>query len=270
MLSTQLKQNSRAWLYLRKYAFEHGRAYAFLHLAIAAFLVLWLGLYLNFSNPFLFSERNQVAYYFVTLFLSGCLSAGVLFSELGSKSKAIHYLLVPASTFEKFFATLLFGVFIFFVVASCIFYLIDSAAVAIANFKFDQHHEAINLLALNQYENPFFNGDITDIFYFYFPAQAIFLLCSIYFNKHGLFKAIVVTGLLWVMCIVLILILSQLIPPGIFKHSIGAYEVLEQSGDNKVIFVSPFLVTIILIFGKFLLAPLLWTAAFFRLKEKEI
>lgn len=270
MISIQLKRPSRTLLYLRKYAFEHGRTYALLYLAIAAFLVLWLGLYLNFSNPFLFSEKNQIAYYFVTLFLSGCLSAGVLFSELGSKSKAIHFLLVPASTVEKFFTTLLFGVFIFFVVSSGIFYLVDSAAVAIANFKFDQHHEPINLLALNQYENPFFDGNITDIFYLYFPVQAIFLLCSIYFKKHGLFKAIVVIGLLWVVCIALILILSQLLPLGIFTKSIGTYEVLEPSGDNKVIVVSPLLVTIIVIFGKFLLAPLLWTVAFFRLKEKEI
>src|SRR6188508_3453469 len=183
---------SRTLLLFRKYAFEHARIYLMLYLAIAAFLILWLGVYLNFTNPKLFSERGQVAYYFITLFLTGCLSSGMLFSELGSKPGAIHYLLLPASTLEKFITNLIFGVVLFFVMCSLIFTGVDFVAVTIANYRYGTNWQVINLLSLNQYQNPFFEGPVTDMFYFYFPAQAVFLLCSVYFRKHGLFKAIVV------------------------------------------------------------------------------
>lgn len=257
-------------LYLRKYAFENAKIYLLLYLAIAAFLVVLLGLYLNFTNPALFSERSQIFYYFITLFLSGCLSSGVLFSELGSKPKAISYLLVPASNMEKFFTTWLFGVLIFFVTCSSVFYLINSLAVTIANFKYGTNWEVINLLTLNRYENVFFDGPITDIFYLYFPIQAVFLLCSVYFKKYSLFKAIVTVGLLWVFFIVLFLCFHFLMPVGRFADSIKTYEIIEASGDNKLVSITPVIVYSTLTFFKFMLTPLLWAAAYFRLQEKEL
>src|SRR5690349_17487113 len=101
-MSIAITQGHQSWLYVRKYAFENRMAFLFLYLAIAAFLVLWMGVQLNFTNPSLFAPRAQAAYYFLTLFLAGCLSSGMLFAELGSKSRAIHYLLIPASTRGKF------------------------------------------------------------------------------------------------------------------------------------------------------------------------
>jgi hypothetical protein len=255
---------------LRKYVFEYARIYLMLYLAIAAFLILWLGVYLNFTNPMLFSERAQVAYYFITLFLTGCLSSGVLFSELGSKSKAIHYLLLPASSLEKFLTNLVFGVLVFFVLYSAIFLGVDYIVVSIANYKFDTHWQVINLLSLNQYQNPFSEGGNTNTFYFYFPIQAVFLLCSVYFRKHGLFKAIVVTGLLWVLFVVLFILYQSLMPIGRFISGIELYEIIEPSGDNKLVRVPAVVSISTVVFFKFLLTPLLWAAAYFRLKEKEL
>src|SRR5688572_26793539 len=166
---------SRSMLFLKKYAFENRKAYLFLFLAVAAFLILWLGLHLNFNNPYLFAERTQAMYYFVVLFLGGCLSSGVLFSELGSKPRAIHYLLTPASTLEKFLCGLFFGVFVFFVGCSGIFYIINFIAVQIANYKYGTDWQVINLLTLDKYPNIFMDGPLTDIFYIFFPIQAIFI-----------------------------------------------------------------------------------------------
>lgn len=260
----------RTFLFFKKYAFENRKPYALLYLAISAFLILWLGVYLTFTNPYLFRERNQIAYYFSTLFLSGCLSSGLLFSELGVKPKAINYLLTPASTGAKFLCTVFFGVFVFFVIYSAIFYVIDAAAVNIANWKFDTHWEVVNILRLNDYENPFFESPLSDLFYLYFPIQAGFILASIYFKKHGLFKALVTLGLLWVCFILLFLLFHMLIPQGRFLKGIDSYEIVEASGDNKVIAIPYLLVSIVGIFYKFLVTPLLWLASYFRLKEKEL
>ena len=270
MMIVQTVKPDRAFLFLKRYAFENAKTYAFLYLAIAAFLVLWLGLQLNFTNPMLFREGAQVVYYFMTLFLSGCLSSGMLFSELGAKPKAIHYLLIPASTLEKFLTSIFFGVIVFFVFCSSIFYFIDFIVVTIANNKFSTHWEVINLFSINKYPNLLFDGPVTDIFYLYFPIQAIFLLCSVYFKKHGLFKAIVGMGLLWVAAITLALLLYQLLPFGRFTDTIASYEIIESSGDNKLIKIPQILVISVLTFFRFLLTPLLWAAAYLRLKEKEL
>lgn len=255
--------------YLKKYTFENARGNALLFLAIAAFLVLWLGVYLNFTNPFLFREGAQVAYYFITLFLAGCLSSGMLFSDLGSKPKAISYLLLPASTLEKFLVTMLYGVFVFFVVCSGIFWAIDFVVVSFANYKYDTHWQVINLFTLNEYPNPFFDGSLTDIFFMYFPLQALFILCSISFDKHGIFKAIVGVGLLWVIFIAVFLVVQSLLPVGVL-HDMGTYEVIEANGDNKLIVLPVWLTAFISVSFKFLLTPMLWSAAFFKLKEKQI
>jgi hypothetical protein len=269
-MSSQTIPFSRTFLFFKKYAFENRKAYGLLYLAIAAFLILWLGVYLTFTNPFLFSERNQVAYYFATLFLAGCLSSGLLFSELGVKPKAINYLLSPASTGVKFLCNVFFGVLVFFIAYSAIFYIVDAVVVNIANWKFETHWQVIDTFHLNDYENPFFDGPLTDLFYLYFPIQAGFILASIYFNKHGLFKALVGLGLLWVCFILLYLLVHMILPQGRFLEGLDSYEIIEASGDNKVIALPNVLVNAIIIFFKFFVTPLLWLASYFRLKEKEL
>lgn len=269
-MRSQTLHVNRTFLFFKKYAFENRKVYTLLYLAISAFLILWLGVYLAFTNPFLFRERNQITYYFTTLFLAGCLSSGMLFSELGVKPKAINYLLTPASTGVKFLCNVFFGVLVFFAVYSVIFYGINAVAVNIANWKFDTHWEVVNLLHLNDYENPYFNAPLTDLFYLYFPLQAGFILASIYFKKHGLFKALVGLGLLWVCFILLSILVHLVLPQGGFLEGIDSYEIMEPSGDNKVIVVPYLLVGVVIIFSKFLVTPLLWLASYFRLKEKEL
>jgi hypothetical protein len=261
---------NRSFLFFRKYAFENRKAYGLLYLAIGAFLVLWLGVQLTFTNPFLFSERNQLTYYFVTLFIAGCLSSGMLFSELGVKPKAINYLLTPASTGVKFLCSIFFGVLVFLFAYSTIFFVIDAVAVTLANWKFDTHWQVVNILYLNDYENPFFGGPVTDLFYLYFPVQAAFIAASIYFSKHGLFKALVCLGLLWVCFILLYLLFQMLVPRGRFLEGIETYEIVEPSGDNKVVMLPYGLVAFFFLFFKFFVTPLLWLASYFRLKEKEV
>jgi len=255
--------------YLRKYSFENAKSNILLFLSLAAFLVLWLGVYLNFTNPFLFREGAQAAYYFVTLFLSGCLSSGLLFSDFGSKSRAINFLLLPASALEKFLVSLFFGVAVFFIGCSSIFWMVDLVVVNIANYKYDTQWEVINLFRLDTYPNVFFDGPLTDIFFMFFPIQALFILCSVFFNKHGLFKAIVAMGLLWVILIAVFLVVQHLLPVGIL-HDGDTYEVIEADGDNKLIALPVWLTVIASLSYKFLLTPMLWTVAFFKLKEKEL
>lgn len=261
---------TRTYFLFRKYLYENRRSYLLLFLAIGAFFILWMGVYLLFSNPFLFSERFQIGYYFTGLFLSGCLYGGILFSELGSKPKAINYLMMPVSSLEKFICTLFFGVVIFFLGYTAMFYIVDVAAVSIANSRYGTQWSILNLFAIDKYENVVFDGPLSYMFYIYFIAQAFFILSSIYFSKHSLFKAIVGLGLLWVFLMVFFLVLRSFLPPGWFYQGIDTYEILEPSGQTRLVSTPPTLTLAMAFYFKFLLAPLLWVAAYYKLKEKQL
>jgi len=261
---------TRLVLVLRKYWFENNRQFMLMLLAEAAFLVLWMGVDLSFSNPNLLREEFQMAYFFVGLFLSGCLSAGIHFSALGSKPTAIHFLLNPTSSPEKFVCSLFFGVVLFFLGYIAAFYAIDTPAVFIANQKFKTHWTVVNILFMDHYENRLFDGPYSTLLYVYFIAQAFFLLASIYFAKNGLFKAIVGVGIIWVAVIFLAMTLFVSFPPGIILRSLSEYEIIEKSGILKIVVLSPIVTTLVLIFYKFLVTPLLWLCAYLRLKEKHL
>jgi hypothetical protein len=253
-----------------KYWFENNRQFIFMMLAVAAFFVLWMGVNVGVSNPNLLREEMQIGYFFVGLFLSGCLSAGIHFSSLGSKPTAIHFLLTPASGKEKFISSLFFSVFVFFLGYVFMFYAVDSIAVLVANLKFKTNWTVINLLAMDRYENRMFGGPFSTLLYVYFVAQSFFLLASIYFAKNGLFTGIVGVGIIWVILIFTTMTLFALFPPGIIMKSINEYDILERSGIFKTILISPVITAIVLLFYKFLITPLLWYCAYLRLKEKHL
>jgi hypothetical protein len=239
-------------------------------MAEAAFFVLWMGVNVSVTNPNMFREENQILYFFTGLFLSGCLSAGIHFSSLGSKPTAIHFLLHPASSTEKFLCSMFFGVILFFLGHIIAFYAIDIPAVLIANQKFNTHWTVVNLFFMDHYENRVFDGPFSTFLYAYFIAQAFFFLASIYFAKNGLFKAIVGVGIIWVVVIFLAMAIFISFPPGIIMKSLGEYEIIEKSGISKIIFLSPIVTTLVLIFYKFLIAPLFWFCTYLRLKEKHL
>ncbi len=255
---------------LKKYWFENKKQFILMLLAAATFLTLWMGVNLNVSNPSMLREENQLFFFFTGLFLSGCLSAGIHFSALGSKPTAIHFLLSPASSKEKFICALLFGVILFFFGYLLIFYAVDIVSVWIANKKFNTHWAVVNLLFMDRYENRLYDGPFSALLNFYFIAQAFFLLASIYFNKNGLFKGIIGAGIIWVALIFLIMSLFAAYPPYVIFKGINEYQVIESSGIIKTIIVSPIITTLVLIFYKFLIAPLLWFCAYLRLKEKHL
>ena len=77
-------------------------------------------------------QAQQITF-FLSLFAVGTFYASQYFRDLGSRSKGINFLLVPASVFEKLLCSVLYTVVLFFVVFVAAFYLVDILMVAIAN-----------------------------------------------------------------------------------------------------------------------------------------
>jgi hypothetical protein len=171
---------------------ENRKALLLLLLAVGSFLAVWLSVYTAFRNPILFSERFQIAYYFVGLFLSGCLCANFLFADLRDKAKSIAYLLIPASALEKLLSTLLYGVVVYFVGYTLIFYLVDPVFVKLCNAINGTNWTVVNILQMDTFKDPFFEGNPFYLFFLYFTLQAFFIAGSLYFHKYSFFKTVIV------------------------------------------------------------------------------
>ena len=256
----------------RKYFGENKKAYVLLFLASGASLTLLMGVHLTFSNPYLFEETAQVMYYFAGLILWGCLSASLLFSDLGSKSKAINYLLLPASSLEKLVCTVFFGIVVYFIGYTLIFYAVDFTMVSLANKKFNTSWPIINLFAINQYKSKLFeDGHTNYFFYTHFGLQSFFLLGSIYFPKYGFFKTAIALVLIWVfMIFYLVVFMKNVSPRGLFYDGTSFLEVFDPSGKNKIVHLPVGLMGTLKFFFKYAVAVWFWVVAYYRLKEKEV
>ncbi len=116
---------SRWWKLVTLHWIVNCKRYLLALLAIAGLLAAWFGFVIAMNRQgelFLFF---QFAAYFVGLFFVGCFYASTLFSDLNSKPEGINYLSVPASHLEKLCCAIFFGVLLFFVAFTLIFYLVD-------------------------------------------------------------------------------------------------------------------------------------------------
>src|SRR5690349_10892530 len=120
-------------LYISKHWNENKKRYLLSLGAIAGLLVLWYCFLILVPKENPIGDNIQVVTYYVGLFLTGCLYASLLFADLSEGPKAIHFLLLPASVFEKLLSAILYGVILFFICYTVIYYVVDFSMVKISN-----------------------------------------------------------------------------------------------------------------------------------------
>lgn len=252
-----------------KYWFENKKALLLLFGAIAAFLIILMSLYYSFHAPNLFRPHFQVGYYFLGLFLSGMLSASFLFSDLKNKPKAISFLMIPASHLEKIIVAMFFGVLVFWAGYSIIFTCIDWVFVNLSNARMRRTDQVINILAINRYQNPFLDSPASSLYYLYFAIQAMFSLGSVYFDRYGFFKTLIVFLMFWLFFFFVPVLLLQFLPPGVWVSSLMTYEVFDNRENITLNIGSWYTLPAYLYFG-FGICAMLWLATYFRFTEKQI
>ena len=112
---------------------EKRKRYLLALLAMGGMLIAWSAFLLSTDK---FGPLNlflQYTAYYCGLYIIGCFYASTIFSQLGNKSQAIPYLAIPASHLEKLLCGILFGVVLFFLAYTCIFYIVDIPMVSMAN-----------------------------------------------------------------------------------------------------------------------------------------
>lgn len=286
----------RWWLLVAKHWSENSRKYTLSLLAIAGLLLLWFVVVLLTYDGYHFDDV-QISSYYTGLFLVGCLYGSMLFADLGSKTKGLHYLSVPASQLEKLLCALFYGVVVFFVVYTALFYVLDIAFVkagqAVAHRHWLREHGVGTIFTPPGILNVFYlkgrgPNDANVFLYillFYFVLQSAFICGSIYFVRFSFIKTVLsllVTGLL--VTFLIAKVIYPILPAGSYYHGLTSYQVYtvkdapavqgvmiySNAATDKLVALPAWIDDVLLFLVKFAFAPLLWLATYFRLKEKEI
>ena len=213
----------------------------------------------------------QMATFFLSLFAVGTFYASQYFSDLGSRSKGINFLLVPASAFEKLLCSLLYSVVLFFVVFTAAFYLVDFLMVAIVNSL--PGTEKTNVINVFKVTILRFNRDATiNFLLFFFSIQSAFLLGSVYFEKYSFIKTIIcgfIAG--FVLFCMMYFFYEQLLPNGDFHRGfLTSYRVHVDGVNDHLVQVPGWIGEVFRFLVMYAVAPFLWIVTYYRLKEKQV
>src|SRR5882762_6613601 len=211
---------------------ENRKRYLLSVLAMGGLLAAWYSFLMVIDK---FGPLNlflQYSAYYCGLYFIGCLYASTIFAELSSKSRAIQYLSLPASHLEKLLCALFFGVVLFFLAFTLVYYLVDIPMVSMANRIIAREHqhwpgtmepirssEVLNLW--NNQWAPILDQKYHLVLLGYFAIQSAFLLGSVYFTRSPFIKTVVAVLLFWLLIVLFMTkVLGELMPEGWHPYDI--------------------------------------------------
>jgi hypothetical protein len=262
---------------------ENRKRYLLALLAMGGLLIAWYSFLLSIDK---FGPLNlflQYSAYYCGLYIIGCFYASTIFSQLGNKSQAIQYLSIPASHLEKLLCGILFGVVLFFLAYTFVFYIVDIPMVSMANKIIAREHQYWpktmvpigSVEVLNLWNNQW--APIPDkryhlIFLGYFAIQSAFLLGSVYFVRWSFIKTIVAILLFWLVLVLFMTkALTERMPEG--WHYDTMLDWTNYSGQQlnlQLVRLPALLEKLLLFSAQYCVAPVFWAITYFRLKEKEV
>ena len=260
------------WLLLVKQHWaENRKRYSLAILALTGLLAMWFLLLFLVDPMSPMSTEIQRNTFFFLLFVIGCFYASQFFKDFTDKSSAIHYLMIPASSLEKFLCGFLYTVIIFFCVFTAVFYLVDSIMVGLAN----AFHPIYKSGAKAEIVNVFYEEGIYEVFLYvfsgFFAIQSAFFLGSIYFNKYSFIKTVISLFIGFLLFYFLLYFLNEtLLPNGTFDDDLGIYRIYKENEEDVVVQLPGFVNTLtrnLILFG---FPPFFWIVTYFRLKEKQV
>jgi hypothetical protein len=257
---------SRFGKLMQKQLFENSRLYMFSILALLGLMSIVFGFWLWVGGN-TYTEESTYVILFVGLFVSGGIFASMAFNMIGSKDKGIYWLSVPATHFEKLLCTILFHTVFFTIVYLLCFFLIKGIAVSLLQNYISTHPNLVYRRVMSEDGN--FFEVMRYIAYTFLAVQALYLLGSIYFPRYS-FIITTVIGCLCIFGFVFYMVQMQKALGGSWE--ITSLRVSDVAGQNsyKEYEVSETTKLVLKRVVQFIWVPVFWTAAWFRLREKQI
>jgi hypothetical protein len=241
-----------------KHTKEHYRNYL-MSLAVLVSVMILGGSFLVYMAEIQLDRNIQTFLFFSIMLLAGTMFTSSIFSDLGEKKKAIAWLILPASHFEKWLVAWLYSFLLFIILYTLIFYLAIFTAIRIQH-EHGQAHVVINV----------FDRQILQMYLIFTFLHAVAFFGAVYFEKLHFIKTAfsfftIMAALIIINKVLLSVLLGRTVdaaPPFgnlRFQEAGQMVDVKIESQD------SPWLLYLL-----FLLSLLFWAASYFRLKEKQV
>jgi hypothetical protein len=242
----------------KKHTKEHYKNYL-MSVAVLVGVMILGGGFLVYMTDIQLDKNIQTFFFFSIMLLAGTIFTSSSFADLGEKKKAITWLVLPASHFEKYLVAWIYSFLLFIIVYTLIFYLALFTALNI------QHVHSNRMVILNIFEM-----QILQMYLVFAFLHAIAFFGAIYFEKLHFIKTafaffIIIAGLILLNKSLLSVFIGKSVdasPPfGNMRFAEGAQMVdikIEKQNTPYILYLF-----IILTF-------IFWVAAYFRLKEKQV
>jgi hypothetical protein len=220
---------------------------------VVVFGLLFTGFILEniFSNSKVFISHGGNFTFF--LLAGGFILSSLAFGDLGNPVRRSNYLLLPASTFEKFLSMWLLTC-IGWIIAFTITYFIYTL---IANYIGHLLFKNITFMAFE----PFVASSLLAI-RLYIVLQAIFLVGAVHFRGYAFPKTIFTLMLFGIVCGILFYVIMAKIIHSDFECT-GEYNPFKEGILNQILMFAQWLLW-------WILAPLSWVITYLGLKEQEV
>ena len=252
---------------------DNKKRYVLSILAFTGMLITWFVFLALVENEQPMAEEIQETAFLFFLFVFGTFYASQYFRDLGSNPKAINFLMVPASTFEKLLCSILYVVVLFFAVFVAIFYLVDFLMINVTKTFTAPGVPVPRMINVFKSFVMRFNADSTvNQLLFFFSIQSAFLLGSVYFRKYSFIKTIISGSIVFLILFCLLYFFyNHLLPDGEFPRGFFTSFLVRVDGTNDRLVEIPEwigqLLRFVLLYG---IAPFFWLVTYFRLKEKQV
>jgi len=280
--SSEVFHLERWQMLLARHWAENGKRYMLFVLALAGILLAWFSFLLMVDSWSLIDITTQFSTYFFGLYVAGCLYAGALFSDLGLKREGISFLALPASQLEKLLCVLFYGVLVFFVTYTIVFYLVDIPMVQLSNRILEQHPRnmpnsmvrvppGIVYNIFTGERGPFMERSDHLFLLGFFSVQAVFILGPLYFSRFVIIKSILVV----LLCMFVIVmaherIVNLFLPQGWRLQHFSWVQYDGAEHPAHFVYLSKSLTNSLTAVLQYGIPVLIWTITYYRLKEKEI
>ena len=241
-----------------KHTTEHYKSYL-MALSVLAGVMILGGSFLVYMMDFPIEKSFQTVLFMMFLLLAGTIFTSTIFAELGDRKKAVAWLMLPASAFEKFLVAWIYSFLAFIVVYSTCFYVVTLFALNIKQFpgkpplifSVFEHHVLLSFVAY-----AFLHG---------------FTICgAVWFEKLHFIK----TGFVFFIALALLIFINKLILDSMLGINVEAgplFSNVRIAGDGGFTDVNitgkqstPYVIYLVAV-----LAVIFWLSAYYRLKEKQ-
>lgn len=242
----------------KKHSKEHYRNYL-MSVGVLVGVMLLGGGFLVYMADVQLDKNLQTFFFFTIMLLSGTIFTSSVFADLGERKKAIAWLVLPASHFEKYLVAWIYSFLLFIIVYTMIFYLALFTALNI------QHVHTHRTVILNIFEK-----QILQMYLVFAFLHAIAFFGAVYFEKLHFIK----TGFAFFIIIAVLILLNKGLLSIFFGRPVDASPPFSnvrfaESGQMVDIKIerqnAPYILYLFII-----LTFIFWVAAYFRLKEKQV